>query len=490
MAIRESRLGRTEFIADGGFGEVFRVNDFTLPGDATKLAYKRFTSNHGEQAASAARAVAYRAGLTSADRSELDDYSVWPRDLVEDAAGQVCGLLMPLIPADFFCQLASDTGQLTTRPCEMSWLIATDALRQKARMTLRPADSTERLILLARLVYAIGRLHKHGWVFGDLSFKNVMFALDPPRVMLVDCDGAAALADAGRTQASTPFWEPPESAVHALQDAETDCYKLGLAILRCLTPGKGASTSRNPTRITSELDAAGRTLIQRAVSPDRAARPTARELYRYLKARVASRITPPVIHYARLVPAFCVRGQDARIEWSIDGATRITIAAGSGPARSVDPRDYPDRLPLAPNTSGPVVLEAHNKFGRIRADLGELTLYELPPVNVAIGPLPPLQMPAQAAFSPAPWPATAPARPLVEIGRRDLPRLTLPSTLSLVQGLSPTGRGPLIGPGLGTAISDAGAELSAFIRESAGEFGPGLRESFAARAQAPPPPGP
>jgi hypothetical protein len=490
MAISESQLGRTEFIADGGFGEVFRLNDFTLPGDATKLAYKRFTSMHGEQAASAAKAVAYRTGLTPAGRSELDDYSVWPRALVEDAAGLACGLLMPLIPADFFCQLADDTGRLKAKPCEMSWLIATDAQRRAARITVRQIDSTERLILLTRLVYAIGRLHKHGWVFGDLSFKNVMFALDPPRVMLVDCDGAAALADLSRTQASTPFWEPPESAGHALQDAETDCYKLGLAILRCLTPGKGASTSRKPTRLTGELDAAGISLVHRAISLDRAARPTARELYRYLKAQVAARIKPPVVHYARLVPAFCLRGQDARIEWSIDDATRITIEVGNGPARSVDPRAYPDRFSLPLNTSGPVVVEAQNKFGRIRADLGELTLYELPPVNVTIGPLPRLEVAAQAAFSPAPWPATAAARPLGEIGRRDIPRLALPSTLSLVQDLSPADRGPLGWPGLGSAIGDAGAEVNAFIRESAGEFGPGLREGFLSRAQAPPPPGP
>jgi hypothetical protein len=412
VPITESQLGSLEFIAEGGFGEVFKVNNFALPDDRTKLAYKKFTSKKAEQAASAAKAVVFRAQLSPADRSELDDYSVWPRALVEDSPGHVCGLLMPIIAPDFFCQLADpETGKLKAKPCEMSWLIATDKQRQAAQINLRQIDATERLILLAQLVYIIGRLHKHAWVFGDLSFKNTMFALDPPRIMLVDCDGAAALADLGREQASTPFWEPPESAGHSLQDKQTDCYKLGLAILRCLTPGKGASTSKKVARLTGALDAAGIALVDRAVGADRASRPGAREMYRYLKAGVASRITPPVINYARLLPAFCLRGQDARIEWSIDAATEVTVTVGYGSLTGVDPQRYPNGFPLLSDTSGPVVIEARNRFGRVRADLGELTLYEMPPVNITFEALPRLQVAAREAFCPEPLMAII-ARPV------------------------------------------------------------------------------
>ena len=31
------------------------------------------------------------------------------------------------------------------------------------------------------------------WVYGDLSFKNAAFAIRPPRMILLDCDGAADL---------------------------------------------------------------------------------------------------------------------------------------------------------------------------------------------------------------------------------------------------------------------------------------------------------
>ena len=43
MKVRESRIGALKFLAEGGFGKVFRVEAFTLPGDPTPLAYKQFT---------------------------------------------------------------------------------------------------------------------------------------------------------------------------------------------------------------------------------------------------------------------------------------------------------------------------------------------------------------------------------------------------------------------------------------------------------------
>ena len=236
MKVRKAKLGQLTFLAEGGFGKVFRVNEFTLPGDKTPLAYKEFTADHAAQARSARGAVAFRERLDPAERAELDYYCAWPRALVQDVRGAVCGLLMPLIPNEFFCQLAdADSGQMTSRPREMGWLIASAAQRREAQIDLREVDHTERLLLLAHLVYAIGRLHKHGWVFGDLSFKNAVFTLDPPRVMLLDCDGAADLADTGRKQSSTPYWDPPECPIRAapgqrrqqdLQDSVTDNYKL------------------------------------------------------------------------------------------------------------------------------------------------------------------------------------------------------------------------------------------------------------------------
>ena len=110
-------------------------------------------------------------------------------------------------------------------------------------------------MLLAQLVYEVARLHKQDWVYGDLSFKNAAFAIDPPRMILLDCDGAADLHNQSRQQSHSLGWDPPECAKRNVQDKATDVYKLGLAILRCLNPGKGAATMRDPGRVAGKLDA-------------------------------------------------------------------------------------------------------------------------------------------------------------------------------------------------------------------------------------------
>ena len=314
MRVSSADLGQLVFLAEGGFAKVFRAQEFVLPGDETPLAYKQFTLDRAEQARSAAAAVAFRVGLSPSDRAELDQFCAWPRALVEDESGELCGLLMPLIPEEFFCRYEDPTsGQITAMPREMSWLVASEAQRNASMIDLADVDHPERLTLLAQLAYIIAWLHEHGWVFGDISFKNAVFAVGPPRMMLLDCDGAAALTDFDRRQISTPMWDPPECHIgpasnqlfsvavsafsrragprswragprseQTLQDTITDVYKLGLAILRCLTPGKGAVSSRTVGRLAGELDAEGTDLVTRALSAYRASRPTARELYTYL----------------------------------------------------------------------------------------------------------------------------------------------------------------------------------------------------------------
>jgi hypothetical protein len=393
MRVEKADLGQLIPLAKGGFGEVFRVPGYHLPGDHTALAYKQFILEKDAQGRSAEAAVSFREGLSRADRDDLDRCTVWPRALVADK-GDVTGLLMPLIPDGFFCRaLDPVSGAMKDKPREMSWLAASAKQRTEAQVDLRDVDRTERLILLGHLVYAIGRLHKHGWVFGDLSFKNAVFALDPPRVMLLDCDGAASLGDLGRKQASTPMWDPPECSFSAapgvpqqdLQDERTDVYKLGLAILRCLSPGKGASSSRLAARVAGELDAEGESLVERAVDTNRGRRPSAKEIYGFLRKIVAARIQPPAVLDAKLVTPFRVRGMDARLEWQIKHATEVTVTAGNGQRETVGVTGDPQSYTFRPGESGPVFIEVANRFGTLRVDLGEITLYELPPFDIKLG---------------------------------------------------------------------------------------------------------
>lgn len=488
MRVSKAGLGQLTPLGEGGFGQVYRVSGYQLPGEPGDLAYKEFTLNHAEQARAAAQAVAFRAGLSQADRDDLDRWAVWPRALVEEPPGTVTGLLMRLIPGDFFFQaLDPDSGQPADRPREMSWLIYTADQLAQAQAGLRDVDKSERLVLLGKLSYAIGRLHKHRWVFGDLSFKNAVFSLDPPRVLLLDCDGAAALADQSRQQASTPFWDPPECPIDPQpgqrpqqnrQDDITDIYKLGLAILRCLAPGSGAATSRRADRCASELDAEGAALVARAVAADRASRPSAKDLYGYFYRTVSARVQPPEVAAARLVTPVRVRGQDARIEWQIRNAVTATVSVGHGQPVQVDLAQHPQGYVFRPDESGRVVVELTNRFGTVRVDLGEVTLYELPPFQVDLGYLPRLQVPPLTPFS------VAPLRPMLE--QIPLPRLAdrpaVPplNTFGMVRTLMANATLPVSLPRLDQAVTEVTDTLLAMLRAEAGLVATRERQAYLA----------
>src|SRR5579859_2329864 len=137
LTVRKADLGKLVPLAQGGFGRVFRVDDFLLPGDPAPLAYKEFTTAHAEQAWSATTTVAFRAGLSDEDRADLDRCCAWPKALVEDPPGRVSGLLMPLIPAEFFCQQTDpDSGQPTSRPRSLAWLAASTKQRDAAKVDI------------------------------------------------------------------------------------------------------------------------------------------------------------------------------------------------------------------------------------------------------------------------------------------------------------------------------------------------------------------
>ena len=474
LTVRKADLGKLVPLAQGGFGQVFRVDGFLLPGDPAPLAYKEFTTAHAEQARSATTAVAFRAGLSDEDRGELERCCAWPKALVEDPPGQVCGLLMPLIPAEFFCQQTDpDSGQLTSRPRSLAWLAASTKQRVAAKVDIPEVDRVERLVLLAHLVYAIGRLHRHGWVFGDVSASNAVFSLSPLRLMLIDCDGAAELSNRKRKQYSTPLWDPPEcplepvpgqAGTQDLLDRETDVYKIGLAILRCLTPGKGAASARKPTRVDDELDAAGKALLARALGQNRKDRPVAKDLYSYLRQLVLPMIAVPEVLAARLMSPVVVRGQDARVEWQIKGAAHVLLSSGNSTRLSVDLTRHPGGYVFRPDASGPVTLEAGNRFGSVVADLGELVLYELPAFDLDLSKLPWPREPALPPFTVGQLSRVAASRP------RAAPAPVLPPlpdlrTFGLVKNLSGAVPGmPAVPvPRLGTAVADAGRAARALL---------------------------
>ena len=107
---------------------------------------------------------------------------------------------------------------------------------------------------------------------------------------------------------------------------------------------------------------------------------------------------------ARLATPLRVRGMDARVEWEIANVSEVTIRVGA--TRSHDGARRRQRRPAAArpsvrDQSGLVTIEAENRFGAVRVDLGELTLYEIPRFDPEslIGTLPRLAVPALDAFT-------------------------------------------------------------------------------------------
>jgi hypothetical protein len=493
MPVKKTDLGTLDPLAKGGFGQVFRVIGNPLPGDQTPLAYKEFTSDWDAQRHSARAAVAFRDSLSQADRDDLDRCTVWPRELVLDSGGQVSGLLMRLIPDDFRCELLdSNTGKKGTKVRDIQWLCTTQAQRDAAEIDLRDIQPLERLILLGKLVYAVGRLHKHGWVFGDLSFRNAAFALNPPRIMLLDCDGAASLKDPARKQASTPNWDPPECPIMVppgqhrqqnQQDDVTDVFKLGLAILRCLTPGKGMTSTRNPDRLAGVLDGEGIALVRRALGANRADRPTAKELYAYFYEVVSPQVRPPEVRYARLVTPLCARGMDVLIEWQIRNAEELALTVGNTGAQTVDLSRNPDGYVIRKPESGPVFIEVTNRFGTLRVDLGDISLYELPkftPVDPRGLPRP--EIPRLGAFTlehVRPVLAAVPAVLVPEVPA--VPSLPTADVIaSFRDTLARGGAVPLPFPRLNDAVIEASRLVTSTVMDQAREYAAARRHEYLA----------
>jgi serine/threonine protein kinase len=394
--VPKSHLEPLVLLGAGGFGKVHRTTYQLDPSDPRDLVYKEYThpdpvlrARAGERAQ---RAVDFRDDLLqfgdAADLAVLDTYFAWPREVVrDDGTDEIVGFLMPLAGPEYFWRIRRQGGYETI-PRTLDWVTTVEQVWQVNHVDLSQVTATDRLFLMAQLAYAIAWLHKQGWVFGDLSFPNVAFAMfpDPPRLFIFDCDDAAALDDPLRgEQPHTPFWFPPECqavppAKPAPQDTVTDAYKLGLAVVRCLKPGNGVVTTYDVDRLDDILDSEGLDLLDRALSDDRDRRPAARDIFAYLDRTATPRMVAPQIGSTDLVTPLVFRGGNARIYWQIDGAEEISVYLGDDRNRvRVARQDEPqDECGFLVPRSGQVTVLAVNRYGSAGRIVGDVSLLDLP----------------------------------------------------------------------------------------------------------------
>lgn len=224
-------------VGDGGEGTVWEVVTQT-PGPRKVLKRYRHPLT-ADRVAQLGHLVTLRQHLRFASAPYA-----WPEVLVTGSDGELTGVVLPRVPSEFWATVTLRSGGSQPRLREAQYLLfGTDKL---ARIGLPLPGLSERLELLGALVAAIGHLHAHGLVYGDLSARNLLYSTERGvAVFLLDCDGIAAVGS--DHVVDSPDWQDP-SMPSSAQPA-TDVYKLGLFAARVLAvnpttrtpPGGGAT---------------------------------------------------------------------------------------------------------------------------------------------------------------------------------------------------------------------------------------------------------
>jgi serine/threonine protein kinase len=288
LAEHRAALGNLEYLSDGGQSTIYQLPGYSMPNAPGPFVYKEYHKHLGQiPGHGLASVIAVRESLDTKERQWLDGCTVWPLRVVVDRGGAVTGVIMRLIPDEFFQQLTLRSGRTARLPREAQHLFVQ---RSRCEQLGWPyAEPRQRLQLCAQLSYTLAFLHRRDIVFGDISPRNVLFRLKPSvGMMLVDCDAIRKVGTAAVVgQGNTPDWFPPEGRM-APQSVRTDRYKLGLFILRVLSPGPGSSVNRDPDVVWNTLDPTGLRLLRSSLSPDPFARTDARTWYFYLRSLLGS----------------------------------------------------------------------------------------------------------------------------------------------------------------------------------------------------------
>ncbi|MFE9746354.1 hypothetical protein ACFYOT_15735 [Saccharothrix saharensis] len=395
MTVAPADLGAPgDQLGKGGEATVYDLPDLTLPDVVGPLVYKRYRNGHASPQ-SLRRVVAARANLDEATRARLDAVTAWPVRVVEEQ-GQAVGIVMPRIPEPFFDRVVRNAGtKKSLREVQNLFIEPARALKVG-----RPAPSDEeRLRICLDFTKALVFLHDElKIVFGDINPKNAVFRLDArPMVMFLDCDAVRPVGVVAQVrQLDAPDWQPPEGGNLTLA---SDRYKLGLFILRTLTPGAGSSVNTDPGAAARALDAEGLGLLRRALGRDTADRPSAHDWEIHLRRRLGEAVAPPRLGEVGVDRAFVLAGQSVTVEWEASEAREVEIVAGTRTER-LDGRPGRGRTAVVLDESGWIRVRAINDLGVDLREVGPVTAVPPPEVRPLPVPLPEVRWPSSGAAGP------------------------------------------------------------------------------------------
>lgn len=360
---------------------------------------------------------------------------------------------MPLIPADFFVSLHPPhlSGQVQSKPRGLAFLSSPSDRNKKAGFSQAQLDEFSdlaiRAAVLANLVYAVARLHKHGLVYGDISLISAVFALDPPRVVLLDCDAVAPLSDSSRRQIHSPGFLPPECqepGTHAFargnaffQDTRTDVYKLALCVIRGLSQGKGATQLKTTDHLRGVLPPAVLAVIDQALDPNPDRRPSAKELFEALANFVQAATRSPTINYFRPVTTVVPRGGDVVFLWDVENAKEAFLRGPNGFSTKVDPGR--GQYGVEVKTSGTYTLEVLRRGASVSQPSEFIQVFDLPDFDITSSTVLSNLVPTIPAVAPVDINSVLealPERPAVSIGSSFIPRIPNPSAVPLIRQLN------------------------------------------------------
>jgi hypothetical protein len=295
--LQRSQLGAIQQIAAGGQARIHLARDLEIHGEAGPFVFKEFKqktiSINGLD-----RIAAFRQRLDEFDRQVLDVIANWPMRVVEGPGGTADGLILPLIEDVFFHDIRRPDGTYKRVPRNGEFLTAE---KQRCdRFEVQFLGLGDRMRFCRDLVFAVGFMHKRDVCLGDISFANMTYSLAlTPSVYLVDCDAFRLKGQAPVVpQLHTPDWTPPEGT--KVQSTRTDLYKLGLFILRVLTPRAQGAQNRDPRWASPVLDKRGQVLLHNALDVDPARRTAAKEWYQYFTEILRTRRLPVTPHTSRM----------------------------------------------------------------------------------------------------------------------------------------------------------------------------------------------